>query len=225
MNFLFNHNTEHNAIVVDNYPYGRHKTEKRYWIESTPKRGDRLCGQTKNPKNGFWNKPKKSTYTSIGILTKNDENGHINWEGVNIYSGAEAVKKFVDRIGGTDKLNEVQRKMYNQLLGINEVERDELTGKIKKDFSIKWEKNNAKELRRLTITFDRPDGVQIKEMYAAMKSVNQDRLKQVFSEVETMLGKSKGTVHICTRGGNFLGNVGEDEYKEWLASDHNEENK
>ena len=59
MKYLFNH-TENNPLVINNYPYGfNQRTQIRYWIETTPKKGDRFCSQTLNPKNNRWNKPKK----------------------------------------------------------------------------------------------------------------------------------------------------------------------
>jgi len=213
MKYIFNHTDQATAKVIDDYPYGfRLRTKIRYWLETKPKKGDRFMSQTLNPKKGYWNKPKASTYSSIGVICE-DEKGHIKWSGVNIYSGAELVKTFVEQIGGIEKLNADQHTMYNQLLGINEVKVNEFTGEKVKDYSIKWERNHNKESRRLTITFDRPDGVEAREIYKAMKSANQERLLQMLED--------GGTVAICVRGGIPLGNVDLDDYREWLASDEN----
>lgn len=66
---LFGHTSEDTAYLVDDYPYGRRvRTQIRYWIETNAKHGDRFCSQTLNPKTGRWNKPKKSTYTGVGIM-------------------------------------------------------------------------------------------------------------------------------------------------------------
>lgn len=208
--YLLGHTNEQNALIVDNYPYGRLRTQKKYWIESAPKKGDRLCEQTKNPKYGNWNKPKKSTYTCIGVLYKN-EIGHVKWEGVNAYEGRKAAE-FINNIGGIEKLNELQRTMYNSLMGINEVKRDEFTGEKVKDYSIKWEKNHNKDLSRLIITFSRPDGVKLREIYEALKKLNKEKLNTVFE---------KGGVNICVRGGVPLGGVCQNNYIEYLASDEN----
>jgi len=226
MKHLFDHTNEGTAKVVDDYPWGfKLRTQQRYWLESTPKRGDRFVTQTKNPKNGLWCKPKKSTYSNIGIMIEK-ENGHIKWMAVNIYTGADKVKAFIESVGGIEMLNSTQKTMYNQLLGINEVKHNEFTGKVVKDYSIKWEKDKDNKCVRLIIRFDRPDGVQLKEVFKAMKAVNQDRLKEVFIIRDYgRMGKSAGVVQISTRGlGSYLGTVSEDQYKEWVASDHNEDN-
>jgi hypothetical protein len=228
--------TESNPLEVKDYPYGfRLRTSIFYWIETTPKKGDRFCSYTINPKNGRRNADKKSTYSNIGVMYQ-DEKGHTHWTGINIYSKPEQISKFIEMIGGVDKLNSEQKKMYNSLMGINEVKQDEFTGKVKKDFSIKWEReiigngwkdgvyNNGVpgKYREVKITFDRPDGVKPREIFEAMKSLNQEKLHQVFEIREDKhFVDHAGVVRICTRGGNYLGTVGEDEYKEYLASDAN----
>jgi len=213
MNFLFNHTSPETAKTVKDYPWGfKLRTEQRYWIETVAKKGDRFVTQTKNPKSGLWCKPKKSTYSCLIVMVENEKQ-HVSSSSVNIYAHKDKVKTFVEGFGGVDKLNELQRVMYNQLQGINEVKHDKLTGEVIKDYSIKWERNHNKELRRLTITFDRPDGVQVKEIYQALKKVNKERLNQMFED--------GGRVAVCVRGGVPLGGVSQSDYKEWLASDEN----
>lgn len=220
-NYLFNHN-EQNPIVIDNYPYGfKLRTQIKYWIETTPKKGDRFCSQTLNPKNNVWNKPKKSTYYCLGFLYK-DEKGHIRWNAISVYYGAQKTIDFVNSIGGVEKLNKDQKTIYNSLIGINEVKEDEFTGKIKKDYSIKWEKDRHGKYVEVKITFDRPDGVKLSEIYKAMKGLNQTKLNEVF-EIRDYgsMGSHPGVVRICTRGGNYLGKIDEEDYREFLASDAN----
>lgn len=66
-------------------------------------------------------------------------------------------------------------------------------------------------------------GVKLREIFAAMKSLNQDKLNEVFEIRESAtFGNYPGTVRICTRGGSQLGTVSEDSYKEYLASDYNQ---
>lgn len=235
MEFLFNY-TEINPLAVKNYPYGfRLRTTIYYWIETTPKKGDRFCSQTIDPRDGRRNKPKKSTYYSLGVMTRK-ENGHIGWIVASIYTERAKLDQFIEAIGGVEKLNPEQRKMYNSLIGIYEVKVDEFTGKKKKDFSVKWEKETVgagwKEGKwnpgekgkyvEVKITFDRPEGVTLKEIYEAMKSLNQKSLNEVF-EVRDYgnMGTSPGTVIICTRGGNYLGEIQEEDYRNYLASDAN----
>ncbi len=166
-----------------------------------------------------------------------DEKEHTHWTVVSSYDYGEKSKLFVEKIGGVDVLNPEQRKMYNQLQGIQEVKTDEFTGKAKKDFSVKWERetigNGWKdkvyhpgepgEYIEVKITFDRPDGITLKEIFKAMKSLNQEKLTQVFKIREDKhFGDHAGVVRICTRGGNQLYMPREEEYKEFLASDENQ---
>ena len=90
---LYGHHDEATAYVVEDYPYGfRLRTRIRYWIE-TAAPGDRLCSQTLNPKTGLWNKPKKSTYTGVGILAL-DPDGHVSWTGIRENTPMEAIESF-----------------------------------------------------------------------------------------------------------------------------------
>lgn len=221
MKFLFNY-TESNPLVINDYPYGfTLRTQIRYWIETTPKKGDRFCSQTLNPKNNRWNAPKKSSYTSIGIMVEQD-NGHITWEQISNFDYGQKTIDFVTKIGGPDKLNSDQLKMYNQLTGNNVKVEDEFTGKVKKDYAVKWQKDDNGKCDEVRITFDRPDGVKRKEIFDAMKSLDQTKLNEVF-EVRNYgsLGSDTGTVRICIRKGYQLCIVTEETYKNYLASDEN----
>lgn len=220
-NYLFNY-TEQNPLIINDYPYGfKLRCTIKYWIETAPKKGDRFCSQTIDPRNGRANKPKKSTFSCIGVMF-NDENGHTHWEGLSIYSGREASAKFIEEIGGVEKLNPEQKKMYNQLMGINEVKRDEFTDKVLKDYSVKWEKDGNGKCDEVRITFDRPDGVKPREVFEAMKTLNQEKLNQVFEIRESkFMGNYPGTVRICFRGGVQIATVGEEEYKNYISSDAN----
>lgn len=117
---LFGHTDEASAYVVDDYPYGfRLRTKIRYWIETT-KSGDRFCSQTLNPKvNGdHWNKPKKSTYSEVGVMFLNDE-GHVKWTGVSLYSNEDAIVEFEAATEG--KLSEAQQKKLIRLKAIKKI--------------------------------------------------------------------------------------------------------
>lgn len=67
-------------LEVENYPYGRLRTTMRYSVETT-KRGDRFVSQTRNPKTGVWNKPKKSTYSEVMMMYINSK-GHITYTSI-----------------------------------------------------------------------------------------------------------------------------------------------
>lgn len=233
--FLFGHTSLETAYKVDDYPYGYTlRTSIFYWIETAPKKGDRFCSATLNPKTGRMNKPKKSTYYNLAAMYLNGD-GHVKFGGVTIYTDKEKVTAFVEQVG-MNNLNHEQVKQYNGLMGINEVKVDEFTGKAKKDFAVKWEREtigqgwkdgkwNPGEKGKyveVRLTFDRPDGVALKEIYKAMKTLDQEKLNQVF-EIRDYgrMGTSPGTVRIYVRGGTYLGAASQEGYKEFLASDAN----
>lgn len=220
--YIFNHTSFETAYEVKDYPYGfRLRTSMFYWIETVAKKGDRFCSCTINPKNGRLNAPKKSTFSNIGVMFL-DENNHVKWEALNIYAKPEEVKAFAERVGEAN-LNPEQIKQLRQLKGEKIVVLDKITGDAKKDFAIKWEKYQDK-YNELRITFDRPDGVTVKEIFNALKSVNQVKLNEVFQGVQSKnFGTIDGIVRICVRGGLQLTTVKKDTYNEWLASDHNVE--
>lgn len=106
---LSGHDTPETAYEVDDYPYSwKLRCKIRYWIEST-KNGDRLCSQTTNPKvdGEVWNKPKKSTYSDVGVMFLDDE-GHVKWTGVHIWSPRELLDRFVEVTAG--RLSDEQAK-------------------------------------------------------------------------------------------------------------------
>lgn len=219
MKNLFNH-TEENPLIVDNYPYGfKLRTQIKYWIETDKKKGDRFCSQTLNPKNNRWNAPKKGTYSPILVMYL-DEKNHVQNKGISIYSEKSKIQAFIDEIG-IENLNPMQLDTFNSLMGFNKPIIDEFSGKKKKDFSIKWEKGyNSEEVHELKITFDRPDGVSIREIFEAMRTVNQEKLMQMFEGWDSkMFGHVDGFVRVCVRGGVQLTTVKKDAYNEYLASD------
>lgn len=218
--YLFNY-TEENPLIVNDYPYGiKLRTQIKYWIETAAKKGDRFCSQTLNPKNGRWNAPKKSTFSVIGVMF-NDEKGHTHWEGISQYSSRAEVSAFIDAIGGADKLNAEQRKQFNSMMGINEVKRDEFSGEVKKDFKVQWEKNHdGSKYHSVRITFDRPDGVSVREIFKAVRTLNQERLNECFEGYDSPnFGRVEGFVRICMRGGVQITTVQKDAYREYLAMD------
>ena len=96
---LYGHTDSETAFVVDDYPYGfRLRTQIRYWLEHKPGKGWRFISQTRNPKNGQWNKPKASTYQEIAgamyVKDEGDEAGYVKWTGVHVYTSAGAALEF-----------------------------------------------------------------------------------------------------------------------------------
>jgi hypothetical protein len=219
MEYLFGHTSQETALEVTGYPYGRLRTSIFYWIETVAKKGDRFCSYTINPKNGRINAPKKSTFSNIMVMTRNPENGHIGAHALGVYD-ASKVGAYVDAVG-FDNLNSEQQKQVSQLRGEVIAPRDKITGDALKDYKIKWEKNSAGDVCEVRITFDRPDGVKIKEIFAALKSINQEKLLAMFEGWESKhYGRVEGFARICVRGGMQLGTVNKATYLEYLASDH-----
>lgn len=96
---LPNHTSIDTAYIVDDYPCGfTLRCKIRYWIEYKPNKGFRLCTQTTNPRKPgeVWNKPKKSTYSTIAEgLYLNDDN-HVASCGLTEYSNAAESQAFKD---------------------------------------------------------------------------------------------------------------------------------
>lgn len=93
---LTGHVSPDTAKLVEDYPYGYTlRCSIRYWIETKKGKGQRLVSQTTNPKRGnIWNAPKASTYTNIRVLYINDENGHVEHDGLSFYADAEKITAF-----------------------------------------------------------------------------------------------------------------------------------
>lgn len=120
-NVRFGHTSEETALVVDDYPYGyRLRTQIRYWIETVAKKGDRFVSQTLNPKTGRWNKPKKSTYSEIGVIYIDDENGHVKWAALSTHSSEEHEAAFLAAVG-EDNLSELQKKQLASIRALRKV--------------------------------------------------------------------------------------------------------
>jgi hypothetical protein len=78
---LYGHTSEDTAYLIKDYPYGfTLRCQKKVWLEFRPGKGYRLVSRTSNPKKGgIWNKPDKSTYTTIANLFL-DQDGHVQWK-------------------------------------------------------------------------------------------------------------------------------------------------
>lgn len=123
---LFGHTDEDSAYLVDDYPYGRKRTQIRYWIETVPKKGDRFCAQTLNPKTGLWNKPKKSTYMNIMVMTRAEDVAEgkgilkVRYSGLRDWIDQDELVSWVNTIG-VSNLNEEQKKMLAYVRAVNKV--------------------------------------------------------------------------------------------------------
>jgi hypothetical protein len=102
---IYNHNSEDSAYVVDSYPYGfKDRCIAKFWLESN-KKGFRLVMRTRNPKNGVWNKPKKSVYASITACMYLDDENKVNWKNITEYSSDKDVLSFIENFPEADMTN------------------------------------------------------------------------------------------------------------------------
>jgi len=109
--------TEKNPYMVENYPYGfRFRTKARFWVETT-RYGQRFCRQTLNPQTNRWNKPKKSTYSQIVLAGLNEEE-HVKWTGISLYSTDRAIK-FKEKYW--DFMSDYQKKEITNIIKMSEV--------------------------------------------------------------------------------------------------------
>jgi hypothetical protein len=112
---LSGHLSAESAYVVEDYPYGfRLRCQMRYWIEFKPKKGFRMFSQTSNPKRPglVWNKPKATTYSMFGGAMYLDDNGHVQFAGLNEYSDGAEAKAFQEVYG--EAVPEAGRVLLNK---------------------------------------------------------------------------------------------------------------
>jgi hypothetical protein len=111
-----NQPTEEKPYIIESYPYGFLRTQKKVWIETTTK-GDRLVEQTLNPKTNLWNSPKKSTYDDLNLLVIDTKTGYITSVlGLYSYSEIETFNKVKDFILTNNiNLNENQKKQIKRV--------------------------------------------------------------------------------------------------------------
>lgn len=94
---IYNHNSVEQSYVCESYPYGfKLRTTIRFWLEKDNKKGFRFCSQTINPKTGYWNKEKKSTYSTLSASLYLNDKGHVEWEGLSEYSSPAQILTFVE---------------------------------------------------------------------------------------------------------------------------------
>lgn len=112
MQLLHGHVSEETAYTVDDYPYGGHRTQCRWWVEDGGKKGQRVVQQTLNPKTKLWNKPHKSIYSLFCVLFL-DEKGHCHNHGCNQYTSG--ILEFL-ATGMYFSLDEAQLNQFNKVV-------------------------------------------------------------------------------------------------------------
>ena len=60
--------------VINQWPYGPHKTIAEFTIEQHPTRGERAVRVLINPRTGKYDKPKKLTYARQALIVNGDDN-------------------------------------------------------------------------------------------------------------------------------------------------------
>ena len=93
---LSGHCSEETAYLIEDYPCGFSKRcKKRIWIEAPTKGAGkgrmRVVSQTTNPKakSDVWNKPKAGVFCDFLMLYRDEEDGHIHHNGMNLYTYKE----------------------------------------------------------------------------------------------------------------------------------------
>lgn len=114
---LAGHTSEATAYLQEDYPYGRLRCQRRVWVETKPRMGQRMVTQTQNPKNGRWNKPNAGTYSSVIVIFLNSENGHVEHDGLNGYVAEEKIDTFETEFGSG--LTDYQRDQIRLLRAMN----------------------------------------------------------------------------------------------------------
>jgi hypothetical protein len=99
---LYGHDSEANAYLVPDYPYGGQRCQIRFWLEHQPRKGWRFVSQTQNPKNGRWNNPRKGTYFVLAGCMYLDEKGHVQASMLSEYAKPEEILTFLEKFPQAD---------------------------------------------------------------------------------------------------------------------------
>lgn len=76
---------------IKDYPFGRHRTTGKAWLEFSPRHGFRFCRQLVNPKTGRYCAPKKSTYFECALPMRK-ENGHFSFAAWDLNKTTEEIE-------------------------------------------------------------------------------------------------------------------------------------
>lgn len=59
--------------TITDWPHGAHKTVAQFYVETHPRRGQRVCRTTRDPKTGRVSKPKATTYHKAARIVDGDD--------------------------------------------------------------------------------------------------------------------------------------------------------
>ena len=144
---LRGHVSESTAFVIESYPYSfTLRCQKKVWIETAPKHGQRIVEMTSNPKyrgpGTKYNAPKKSTYSNLcgafmveasdvdGKKYTADEIGHVRFFRIGDGGSVEALERYYALFGPFETEYEVKTM------------RDLLARARARDSVAKWEEEN-----------------------------------------------------------------------------------
>jgi len=87
------------AYVIEDYPYGRCRTQMKVWIETKQtgvltKGNQRVVWCSLNPKTGRWNKPKPNTYHRV-VSMYLDDIGHVQSAGMSGNAGFNSIEAYL----------------------------------------------------------------------------------------------------------------------------------
>jgi len=121
---LSGHTSAETAHVIEDWPYGRHRTQNRFWVETATKGAkkhqQRVVNQTLNPKTGRWNKPKRGTYSHVVVMfIDHDNSDHIGFKALSPYSSEDDIRSFAERFASA--LGEQEKDAINFLLALRAV--------------------------------------------------------------------------------------------------------
>lgn len=119
--YLYEHTSQENAFMVNDYPWGfRLRTTIRYWIETSKAKngGQRFGSQTINPKTGKWCAPKYSTYSPIMVMFL-DENEHVKYCVCRHHDGLEYINKFKET--HLSHLTDFQKERLKEMIAFENV--------------------------------------------------------------------------------------------------------
>lgn len=150
---LIDHVSEATAFLQDDYPYGRLRCKRRVWLETKKSQGMRAMFQTQNPKNGRWNAPKASTYSSIVVMYLDESNDHVETASINGYTSDEKIEAFETEYGGA--FGDYERQAIRLLKAMNRAQK-RVVHSVRSDESDSTEprqtmQQQADMMRRLTI--------------------------------------------------------------------------